>query len=167
MEGGEKRKMKDLEDLYMENIFPRNYNFIIRENLGNSMEDGILNLKNIFIRIHKGLLKLKKSGIYPEVCDNILNELKPIREYLKINLRKDIEDEIKQYLRSASPQEVAVDINAALTSYNLELPKLYHYYELENNEKMLDILKSVANRTSTAHASFEYIAKDLGIFPDK
>jgi hypothetical protein len=159
--------MKDLEDLYMENIFHRNYNFIIRENLGNSMEDGILNLKNIFIRIHKGLLKLKKSGIYPEVCDNILNELKPVREYLKINLRKDIEDEIKEYLRSASPQEVAIDINAALTSYNLELPKLYHYYELENNEKMLDILKSVANQTITARHIFEDIAEALGIFPKK
>jgi hypothetical protein len=165
MEGGEENKMKDLEDLYMENIFRLNYNFPIRESLGNSMEDGIINLKNIFIRIHKGLIKLKKADIHVDACDIILNHLKPVREYLKINLRKDVEDEIKENLKSATPQQIAIDINAALTSYNLEISKLYHYYELENNQKMLDILKSVENKTVSAHAIFEDIANDLGIFP--
>jgi hypothetical protein len=167
VEGGEKNKMKYLEDLYMESVFPLNYNLPIREDLENSMEDGILKLKNIFIRIHKGLLKLKKADIYPDVCDIILNYLKPVREHLKINLRKDVEDEIKEYLKSATPQQIAIDINIALSIYNTGLPILYHNYELENNEKMLDILKSVENQTVSAHANFESIANALGIFSNK
>lgn len=155
--------MKDLEDIYMESIFPQNYNIrVVRENIDNSVETELIKLKRFVIRIHKGLTVLKRKGMYVSTIEHILKILKKSREFSRINLRTDVEDDVKEYLRTATPQHIVADINQAFAQTGLTLQVLRNYYESDNNEKMIKTLDDL-NSSLYDHAltQFEYILKDV------
>jgi len=155
--------MKYLDEIYMESVFPRNYNIkILHENTENSVENELIKLKRFIIRIHKGLTVLKRKGLYVQTIENILKMLKKSREFSRINLRTDVEDEIKEYLKTATTQHIVADISQAFTQTVTCIQVLRNFYEQEGNEKMINTLNDLQSSLfDHALYQFDYILNDI------
>jgi hypothetical protein len=163
MEGGKRHPMKDLEDIYMESVFPRNYNIkVVNEDYNHSVENELIKLKTFVIRIHKGLTVLKRKGLYVSIVESILKMLKKSREFSKINLRTDVEDEVKEYLRTATPIQIVADIGQAFTQTIGCIQVLRNFYENDNNEKMINTLNDLQSSLfDHALHQFDYILNNI------
>jgi hypothetical protein len=163
VEGGKEHPMKDLEDIYMESVFPRNYNIkVVNEDYNHSVENELIKLKTFVIRIHKGLTVLKRKGLYVSIVETILKMLKKSREFSRINLRTDVEDEVKEYLRTATPIHIIADISQAFTQTITCIQVLRNFYENDNNEKMINTLNDLQSSLfDHALHQFDYILNDI------
>jgi len=135
MEGGEKHQMKDLEDLYMQNVFPRNYNLkntVNPEINDDLVEKEIMKLRNNLLKSYhllktfnvdpkfKGIIKI----IRKELVDRVFHKF-------NISLRKETSSEDF----SKTPFIIKVrDIQGLFNSIDLSLEKLINYYNSVGNE---------------------------------
>ena len=136
MEGGKEYTMKDLEDLYMENVFPRNYNLkntVIPDVNDDLVEKEIIRLRENLIKSYhllktfnidpkfKGVVKI----IRKELVDRVFNKL-------NISLRKEKSNEDF----SKTPFIIKVkDIQGLFNSIDLSLDNLIKYYNSVGNLK--------------------------------
>jgi hypothetical protein len=163
MEGGKEHSMKYLEDIYMESVFPKNYNIkVMNEDYNHSVENELIKLKTFVIRIHKGLTVLKRKGLYVSIVERILKTLKKSREFSRINLRTDVEDEVKEYLRTATPIHIVADISQAFAQTVTCIQILRNFYENDNNEKMIETLNDLhSSLFDDVLYQFDYILNDI------
>ena len=135
MEGGEKRKMKDLEDLYMENVFPRNYN--LKNTVNPEVNDDLVEKE--IMKLRDNLLKsyhlLKTFNVDPKfkgVIKIIRKELVDrVFHKFNISLRKETSSEDF----SKTPFIIKVrDIQGLFNSIDLSLERLINYYNSVGNE---------------------------------
>ena len=93
MEGGKEFKMKDLEDLYMENVFPRNYNLknTVRPDVNDDLvEKEIMHLRENLIKSYHLLKTFNIDPKFKNVVKIIRKELVDrVFHKLNISLRKE------------------------------------------------------------------------------
>jgi hypothetical protein len=135
MEGGEKHPMKDLEDLYMQNVFPRNYN--LKNTVNPEINDDLVEKE--MIKLRNNLLKsyhlLKTFNVDPKfkgIIKIIRKELVDrVFHKFNISLRKETSSEDF----SKTPFIIKVrDIQGLFNSIDLSLEKLINYYNSVGNE---------------------------------
>lgn len=136
MEGGKEFKMKDLEDLYMENVFPRNYNLknTVRPDVNDDLvEKEIMHLRENLIKSYHLLKTFNIDPKFKSVVKIIRKELVDrVFHKLNISLRKEKSDEDF----SKTPFIIKVrDIQGLFNSIDLSLEKLINYYNSVGNVK--------------------------------
>jgi hypothetical protein len=135
MEGGEKHPMKDLEDLYMQNVFPRNYN--LKNTVNPEINDDLVEKEIMKLRVNllKSYHLLKTFNVDPKfkgIIKIIRKELVDrVFHKFNISLRKETSSEDF----SKTPFIIKVrDIQGLFNSIDLSLEKLINYYNSVGNE---------------------------------